>query len=176
MKRLVLLSMLLGCGARRSADEITAPVATTPDASPDLYLGEGTLKSVGCGQGGYLGPDPPRRRGPGQVTSEPPRVVGAMDPKEVARQVRARLGGLLACYQRVLERDPRAGGRLVVHITFGPAGRANAVSVEHDTLARSELAACVKARAAGWWFPAPRQGHAQVFVPVVFRPIKSRVE
>ena len=64
----------------------------------------------------------PRRRSPASSRARRPPSTASSIPAMVAKEVRARLGAIKACYERALKRNPNLSGKVVIHWTI-TAGR-----------------------------------------------------
>jgi TonB family protein len=121
-------------------------------------IAEGTTGSVG-----------PERRVSGIVKTEAPAVDGQLDPGIIAKEVRARMGAIRACYERSLKRNPGLGGKIVLHWTITAAGTVTGVDTSSDSMGDSEVVDCIKKLVLRWRFPAPQGGPAEVEFPFVFQ-------
>ncbi len=137
--------------------------------------GSGKVASVGSlrGSGGIAGAETggaaAEKKISGSVKSEAPAVDGSLDPNLVAKEVKARIGAIKACYERALKRNPNLSGKIVVHWTITAAGTVSGVDIEQDTIGDSEVASCIKGLVARWRFPAPSGGAVEVSYPFVFQ-------
>ncbi len=137
--------------------------------------GSGKVASVGGlrGGGGIAGADTggaaAEKKVTGSVKSEAPAVDGSLDPSLVAKEVKARIGAIKACYERALKRNPALSGKIVVHWTITAAGTVSGVDIEQDSIGDSEVASCIKGLVARWRFPAPSGGAVEVSYPFVFQ-------
>ena len=129
----------------------------------------GGLRGGGSISEGGTGNAAAEKRVTGVVKSEAPAVDGELDPGLVAKEVRARLGAIKACYERALKRNPTLTGKIVMHWTITAAGTVSGVDVEQDSLGDSEVASCIKSLVARWRFPAPSGGSVDVSFPFVFQ-------
>ncbi|MDB4928595.1 MAG: putative abductin-like protein [Myxococcaceae bacterium] len=85
----------------------------------------------------------------GEVT----RTEGSGDVEPVARIIRGQLGGMRACYERELRRDPSVKGRLDVHFTLGPSGRVLSLWTG-GVDGTPSIGSCVSGRIRGLVFPS----------------------
>jgi TonB family protein len=113
---------------------------------------------------------PAERRVPPVLRHEPPVVDGPLDPARLARDVRARLAALRACYERALKSNPQLAGKILVRFTVTPAGTVTGAAVDEDTIGDAGLRACLLAVIARWRFPPPAGGPAEVSFPFIFQP------
>jgi hypothetical protein len=102
---------------------------------------------------------------------DPPIVEeGHADAAAIAREIRARRKAVSACYERALKQQPTLAGKLVVRFSLSAAGTVTAVDVDEDTLGAPDVAACIRAVALRWRFPALAEGPAALSFPFVFQP------
>jgi len=79
-------------------------------------------------------------------------------------------GGIKYCYDRCLETNPEARGRMVLVITVAPNGTVAKVQVATETVKNEALSGCVLGQVKAWKFP-PSTGPAVSFrCPLVFTP------
>jgi len=79
-------------------------------------------------------------------------------------------GGIKYCYDRCLETNPEARGRMVLVITVAPSGTVAKVQVASETVKNEALSSCVLGQVKAWKFP-PSTGPAVSFrCPLVFTP------
>jgi hypothetical protein len=95
--------------------------------------------------------------------------TGHLDPGQMAREVRGRLGALRACYERSLKRNPNLAGKLVLLLTITSAGTVSGVDLTSESLDDPDLASCVRGSVMRWRFPAPEGGGLEVSFPFVFQ-------
>jgi hypothetical protein len=129
----------------------------------------GGLRGGGAISAGGTGNAAAEKHVSGIVKNEAPAVDGELDPGLIAKEVRARLGAIKACYERALKRNPTLTGKIVIHWTITAAGTVSGVDVEQDTLGDSEVASCIKSLVARWRFPSPANGSVDVSFPFVFQ-------
>lgn len=116
---------------------------------------------------------------PGKREPMPQRADGALDPAYIQSVVRAELIPLAGkCYEELLVRAPKAGGRLVLSYTIlGGAELGGVVDdVEVETapdggLADDRLTTCMRESMASVAFrPPPGDGHVTVSYPIELWP------
>ena len=129
----------------------------------------GNLRGSGGIAEGSTGSVGPERRVTGIVKTEAPAVDGQLDPGIIAKEVRARMGAIRACYERSLKRNPGLGGKIVLHWTITAAGTVTGVDTSSDSMGDPEVVTCIKNLVARWRFPAPQGGPAEVEFPFVFQ-------
>lgn len=92
---------------------------------------------------------------------------GVIDKGRVSSVFRARAGALQSCYERELKKNPKLGGKLVIRIVIGAAGRVTSASVG-GSVGSSAVNNCVASRVRGWKFPKPEGGSVTVSKSIVF--------
>lgn len=127
-------------------------------------LRAGQVGSVGTGEKGERAV-----KGLVKADSAPSDISGQYDPALIAKEIRRYLGGIKACYETGLKRNPAITGKLVLHFTISSVGKVSSSRVEEDTLHDAEVADCVKGRVNGWRFPAPEGGPVEVSYPFIFQ-------
>ena len=127
-------------------------------------LRAGTVGSVGTGDKGERAV-----RGLVKADTAPSDISGSYDPALIAKEIRRYLGGIKACYESGLKRNPAITGKLVVHFTISSVGKVTSAKIEDDSLRDVEVADCVKSRVGGWRFPAPEGGPVEVSYPFIFQ-------
>lgn len=95
--------------------------------------------------------------------------TGQLDPAQLARAVKERVGALRACYERALKRTPTLHGKLVLHISITAAGTVSAADVDSESLQDVEMGECIRTSVLRWRFPAPEGGRLEVSFPFVFQ-------
>ncbi len=83
---------------------------------------------------------------------------GHLDKLVIQRIVRAHINEIKVCYERLLEHDPEATGRLEVRFTVDDGGDVTAATITDGTLDDTELRSCVTAAVQRWKFPKPEGG------------------
>ncbi len=97
-----------------------------------------------------------------------PAVLGALSPETVQRFLQPIRKQFQKCYEAALRQDPKAAGRLNIHIEFGADGRVAVVRAESATLP-PQVGTCIenviKRR------PRTVMKSVSVQVPLVFKPM-----
>ncbi|MCA9606857.1 MAG: AgmX/PglI C-terminal domain-containing protein [Myxococcales bacterium] len=145
--------------------------------------GGGGISDLGGGGGGALTQGlggltatsaTPRPSPRGRVTlgsQEGESGSGVFDPAIVARQLRARLSAVRACYERQLTTDPTTLGRVVLEITIGVGGSVSQATAPENTTGSDAVAECVVSVARRLRFdPGPEGGSVTYRYPYVFAP------
>jgi len=79
-------------------------------------------------------------------------------------------GGIKYCYDRCLETNPEARGRMVLLITVAPNGTVARVQVATETVKNEALSGCVLGQVKAWKFPASTGPAVSFRCPLVFTP------
>lgn len=101
-------------------------------------------------------------------------VVGSLGGEMVRRGVRHHGQEVRACYERLLQRNPDAAGRVVVRFVVAPSGKVVESAVASSTLCHPPTEQCIADAVARWQFPAVRGGGSVVVTyPFVLRPAEE---
>jgi hypothetical protein len=135
----------------------------TPGA---VGTGLGGIGKTGQGAAGTVGTQKKVKgpRGTANVAGARPVVGAVSNALAVVAGMRA---GFRACYQRELNSNPEASGRISLTIKVGPGGEVQSVQAAPSGNLGSAVA-CVRARAAAAQFAPPEGGTAVIQVPVTF--------
>lgn len=98
------------------------------------------------------------------------------DPSEATRQIRARMGGVRACYERASRFDPGLRGKLQLGFDIADSGQVaatqvevNGLRVDADPAVAVTLTSCIRAQALAWRLsPEGPVGGAHVSYVFVF--------
>ena len=82
--------------------------------------------------------------------------------------LRAAAGSARGCYNRALQKNAGAAGKLTVNVQVGPSGSVCGASIANDTVGSPEVSQCVLQRFQGKSFPKPEQGCVSVAIPMSF--------
>ena len=82
--------------------------------------------------------------------------------------LRAAAGSARGCYNRALQKNAGAAGKLTVNVQVGPSGAVCGASISNDTVGSGEVSTCVLQRFQGKSFPKPDQGCVSVAIPMSF--------
>jgi len=121
-------------------------------------LGSGGLGGVGGGGGAAVG------IGEGQVGST------EVDQAKLDSYVRARIGGLRACYETQLKLDQRRDGTVRMRFAILPSGEVADVVATQNTLGSAVMADCLLRIVRAWRTPFRPSQAVSVEYPFVFRP------
>jgi outer membrane biosynthesis protein TonB len=81
---------------------------------------------------------------------------GKLDASRISSVVRRGASAIQRCFERVLKKNPSAGGKLVITVTIGRAGRVT--NVQANTSIGGGFKSCTETAVKGWRFPRPRGG------------------
>ncbi len=94
-----------------------------------------------------------------------------VDASAVARIIRGQLGGIRACYERELARNPGLSGGLEMSFTIGEGGRITRISAAGPVAsAAPAVGSCISRRLQGLVFPSPEDGSVDFKFPFTFSP------
>ena len=139
-------------------------------------------------------PPPPPPPPPPPVTAEPEASASAAPSADAKSAAKPALGGpspcsrcdlgkssgalnsalnaaagqARSCYNKALQKDSGAGGKMTVSVRIGPSGQVCGASIANDTTGGS-IAGCVLGRFQGKSFQAPEQGCVTVNIPLSFQ-------
>ena len=151
-----------GLPARRGGGD-AAPAAAAPGPGGGLG-GFGTgVGGGGGGSGGGTGAGV--GLGAGTVDS------AEIDQARLDAFVRARIGGLRACYETELRLDPRMGGTVRVRFVIRTTGAVSDVVVGREGLESATMADCLARILRTWTTPFRPSTAVPVEYPFVFRPV-----
>ncbi|MBL9024995.1 MAG: energy transducer TonB [Myxococcales bacterium] len=77
-------------------------------------------------------------------------------------------GSARGCYNRALQKNAGAAGKLTVSVQVGPSGQVCGASITNDTVGSPEVSNCVLGRFQGKSFPKPDSGCVTVQIPMSF--------
>lgn len=120
---------------------------------------------LGAGSSGEPG-GPVGRVGSGDVGTD----GGELDRSRLVSFVRARMGGIRACYEAQLRRDPALRGRIRISFTVLETGNLAEVVAVEDTLGSAEVTRCVVGMMRTWHLPLQPSAPVLVDYPLVFSP------
>jgi TonB family protein len=138
-----------------------------------IGIGAVGTKGRGGGMGGYgsgVGGLGGKQSVDVGIAADEATVSGSLD-KELVRQVIARNRGQIRyCYESLLNRYPKLGGKVAIRFTIGAEGNVLSSSVAQSTAGNSELEQCVAGRVRTWAFPKPKGGGSVVVTyPFIFK-------
>ena len=106
---------------------------------------------------------------PGNVGTEDPILLGALDKSDIDRVVKQHLSQIRYCYQKELNRSPDLQGKVVIKFVIAKDGTVSNTSVSGTTMNNPVVENCLCSRFMRMQFPKP-DGGGIVFVtyPFVF--------
>lgn len=95
-----------------------------------------------------------------------------LPPETVMMVIRRHLNEIRHCYEQVLQRQPKAGGRIKMHFVIGVEGRVTSANVADASFKDPVMQSCVRGKIMHWAdFPRPNGGQpVSVNYPFVFSP------
>jgi TonB family protein len=104
------------------------------------------------------------------ISADEATVSGSLD-KELIRQVIQRNRGQIRyCYESLLNRFPKLGGKVSIRFTISGEGSVIASTVAQSTAGNAELEQCVAGRVRTWMFPKPKGGGSVIVTyPFIFK-------
>ncbi|WNG35826.1 adventurous gliding motility protein GltG [Archangium violaceum] len=138
-----------------------------------IGIGAVGTKGRGGGMGGYgsgVGGLGGKQSVDVGIAAEDATVTGSLD-KELIRQVIQRNKGQIRfCYESLLNRYPKLGGKVSIRFTIASEGNVVTSSVAQSTAGNAELEQCVAGRVRTWSFPKPKGGGSVVVTyPFIFK-------
>ncbi|MCY4444643.1 MAG: AgmX/PglI C-terminal domain-containing protein [Proteobacteria bacterium] len=101
-----------------------------------------------------------------------PGVSGGLNSGVVTKVIRANHNAIRHCYEKQLQRNPNARGRIKARFVIGANGRVVSVTKIQDTVGSSELIGCIFQKVRTWKFPKPAGGQkVTVTYPWAFNPV-----
>lgn len=113
---------------------------------------------------------------------EPPAAIAQpFDPEEAVRQIRARMSGVRACYERASRSDSSLRGKLQLGFDIAETGQVaatqvevNGLRVDADWTTMTQLTSCIRTQALGWRLsPESIAGGAHVSYVFVFEEAQA---
>ncbi len=131
--------------------------------------GSGGLGGTGIGKG-FGGPG----HGNANVSIPPgdPVVSGGLTEQEVMQVIRTHLNEIRHCYERLLQREPKASGKITASFVIAANGLVNSANINNSSISDSQMQGCVTGAIRKWKFPQPRGGEpVSIKYPFVFNPL-----
>ena len=156
----------------------------TQGSALGLEGSSGQMNNFGSGAGGLLsgsgGTGGFSTKGPGGRSRAPvnihvgsggaPGVSGGLSQGEVSGVIRSQHNAIRHCYEKILQKQPNAAGKVTMRFVIGANGSVLTTSVQQDTIRSSELNSCIIARIRTWKFPKPAGGQkVTISYPWVFK-------
>jgi hypothetical protein len=95
--------------------------------------------------------------------------LGKIDRASVSKTFRRRMGAVKYCYQKALQKNQEAGGKIVIQFTIGMAGRVTSIAVTHNDTGDANLGKCITGKVKGWRFPKPDKGAVTFSFPFILK-------
>ncbi|WP_408889823.1 adventurous gliding motility protein GltG [Myxococcus faecalis] len=104
------------------------------------------------------------------ITSSDPEVMGSLDKELIRKVIQANRAQIRYCYESMLNRFPKLGGKVAVKFVITATGSVASSSVAQSTAGNAELETCVAGRVRTWKFPEPKGGGVVVVTyPFIFK-------
>jgi TonB family protein len=104
------------------------------------------------------------------ITSSDPEVMGSLDKELIRKVIQMNRGQIRYCYESLLNRFPKLGGKVSVKFVITATGSVASSSVAQSTAGNAELETCVAGRVRTWKFPEPKGGGVVVVTyPFIFK-------
>jgi TonB family protein len=104
------------------------------------------------------------------ITSSEPEVMGSLDKELIRKVIQMNRGQIRYCYESLLNRFPKLGGKVSVKFVITATGSVASSSVAQSTAGNAELETCVAGRVRTWKFPEPKGGGVVVVTyPFIFK-------
>ena len=101
-------------------------------------------------------------------------VRGSLSRQVIRREIQLREAALRAPYERLLQRDPSAEGRVVVRLVIGPTGRVVDASIASSTIGNEQMQRELLEVFRRMVFPAVEGGGTVIVsYPLVYRPSRD---
>lgn len=91
-----------------------------------------------------------------------PSGQGQANNGEILATIRRNQGGVKACYERALKRDPNITSRLDVQVRVQATGAVENVELG-GSIGETELGGCIRNNIKNWRFPEAREGYGAQF-------------
>ncbi len=130
-------------------------------------IGDLTTSGGGGGRVGYGAKS--EARVSGSVAAEAAEVDSPdVDQAKLGAFVRARIGGIKACYESQLKRNPNLRGKIRIRFTILATGAIAEVQVIESSLGSAEVGSCLVGTMRSWRTPFRPSGTVTVEYPFVF--------
>jgi TonB family protein len=104
------------------------------------------------------------------ITSSEPEVMGSLDKELIRKVIQMNRGQIRYCYESLLNRFPKLGGKVAVKFVITATGSVASSSVAQSTAGNADLETCVAGRVRTWKFPEPKGGGVVVVTyPFIFK-------
>lgn len=92
-------------------------------------------------------------------------IQGGLDKDQIDAVIRKNMGQIVYCYEKGLQVDPSAAGRVNVRFVIGGSGRVAAAKVASSSVGSATVDRCIINKLTKWKFPKP---HGRVNVKVSY--------
>jgi TonB family protein len=92
------------------------------------------------------------------ITSSEAEVMGSLDKELIRKVIQMNIGQIRYCYESILNRYPKLGGRVMVKFVITATGSVASSNVASSTAGNADLETCVAGRVRTWKFPEPKGG------------------
>lgn len=100
-----------------------------------------------------------------------PVLLGSLDKALIDGVIKANMGEIQACYQSLLEREPKATGQTTMKFVIARDGTVSATAVKASTIADVPFQDCLRKVFHGLRYPEPKGGGIVIVsYPLVFSP------
>ena len=102
-----------------------------------------------------------------------PGVSGGLSQGEVVKVIKANQNAIRHCYERLLQRNPKASGKIKASFVINASGSVVSVNMKDlNTVGSSTLDSCIYSKIMTWKFPKPANGQRVIVsYPWVFNPV-----
>lgn len=100
-----------------------------------------------------------------QPLEEEALVQGGLDRDQIHAVIQKNMGQIVYCYEKGLQVNPDASGRVDVRFIIGGSGRVATAKVASSSVGSSVVDSCIVNKLSGWKFPKP---HGNVNVQVSY--------
>jgi hypothetical protein len=150
---IALVSMTPACGGQEPAD-----------------LGQSAQEQKSAGYGYEFNKDSVGTNAAAPGASQVLSPNGKLAPETIRDVVRGSFGGLKACYEDALARDPATEGTVAVKFLIHEDGSVSGTEKESSTINDAAMVTCMLNHFAAIQFPASNGGDATVIYPIMFSP------
>ncbi len=92
------------------------------------------------------------------ISSSEAEVMGSLDKELIRKVIQMNIGQIRYCYESLLNRYPKLGGRVMVKFIITATGSVASSNVASSTASNADLETCVAGRVRTWKFPEPKGG------------------
>lgn len=94
--------------------------------------------------------------------------------KEITDVIQANNGDARACYEKLLETENDAAGKVKIRFLIGLKGKIEASQIEQNTFKSKTLGNCLREKMKAWVFPKPREGEkVSIAYPFEFKTAEA---